>query len=366
MNHPLKVLIVDDTLLYRKLIADALVSVKDISVVGMAQDGKMGLQMIADLQPDVMTLDVEMPVMNGLQVLDELKRINSPVGTIMVSSATTRGSELTMKALEKGAFHFITKPSGGNYDLNLESLRANLIPLLRVYVQRKQLKSLEGRLVPTSEPSPSVTAPPCKPSVWPKKSAGDFRPQLLLIGISIGGPNALAEMLPKIPANLGIPILIVQHMPEHFTRLLAARLDECCEIQVKEAEHGEEIKPNVAYLAPGGKQMRLIGRAGSRLIEITDDPPENNYKPAVDYLFRSVSANFPGCSLAVIMTGMGADGTEGLKLLRKSCSYVIAQDQASCVVFGMPKTAIEAGMVDAVVSLNEIAPQIIKVVQGKS
>jgi two-component system, chemotaxis family, protein-glutamate methylesterase/glutaminase len=188
-----------------------------------------------------------------------------------------------------------------------------------------------------------------------------------LIGISTGGPNALSKMLPRLSNNLGVPVFIVQHMPPLFTQSLADSLNERCSLTVKEAEHGETARPNVAYIAPGGKHMKIIpGLSGQIQIEITNDPPENNCRPAVDTLFRSAAHGFPGRACAVIMTGMGNDGTLGLRLLKRHGCQTIAQDEASCVVFGMPKEAIEAGIIDVVSPLDLIAEEITKAVKGYS
>jgi two-component system chemotaxis response regulator CheB len=198
-----------------------------------------------------------------------------------------------------------------------------------------------------------------------ERLAGFSRAGLVLIGVSTGGPNALSQMMPRLPANLGVPVFIVQHMPPLFTRSLAESLNERCALQVKEAEDGEIARPNTVYIAPGGKQMKVAPAAGGEIVvQTTDDPPENNCKPSADTLFRSAAFGFPGRSCAVIMTGMGSDGTLGLRLLKRNGCRVIAQDENSCVVFGMPKEAIDAGVVDLVVPLDGIAEEIIRAVKG--
>jgi two-component system chemotaxis response regulator CheB len=195
--------------------------------------------------------------------------------------------------------------------------------------------------------------------------AGATKPEMVLIGVSTGGPNALARMLPAIPGNIGVPLLIVQHMPPVFTQSLAESLSAKCAIRVREAVHGEKVEPNTAYIAPGGRQMRLQPAPdGSKLLQITDDPPENNCRPAVDYLFRSAASHFPGRSMAAILTGMGSDGTLGLRLLKRHGCFSIAQDEASCVVYGMPKAAVDAGMADVVLPLDSIAARITATVRG--
>ena len=195
--------------------------------------------------------------------------------------------------------------------------------------------------------------------------AGKGRVELVVIGVSTGGPVALGQMIPQLPANLNLPVLIVQHMPPLFTHALAASLNAKSAIRVREAQDNDRLEPNVAYIAPGGKQMKVVpGLDGAKVLRITEDPPENNCRPAVDYLFRSVANYFPGKAVAVIMTGMGSDGTLGLRLLKRSGCFAIAQDESSCVVFGMPGEAIKAGVVDLVAPLGDIAPQICKAIGG--
>ena len=188
---------------------------------------------------------------------------------------------------------------------------------------------------------------------------------MVLIGVSTGGPNALARMLPMLPADLGVPVLIVQHMPPLFTASLAESLSGKCALRVREASHGETVEPNVVYIAPGGRQMRIAaGPERSKQVQLTDDPPENNCRPAVDYLFRSVANNFPGRAVAAILTGMGSDGAIGLRLLKRHGCFVVAQDEASCVVYGMPKAAVDAGVVDQVLPLDAIAARLVSAVRG--
>jgi two-component system, chemotaxis family, protein-glutamate methylesterase/glutaminase len=361
----LKVLVVDDTLVYRKTVADVLHQIPNVEVVGTAGNGKIALSLIKDLKPDILTLDIEMPEMNGLEVLQYLKSQASNVGVIVVSSLTKKGGDLTMRALELGAFDFITKPEGGSTDENRENIRNNLAPLLKAFNHRREISSiLKGSLLPAKKlvlpgsPGTDIQSVATRMS----KIAGRIRAEVVGIGISTGGPNALADLLPKLPGDISVPILLVQHMPPHFTSSLANSLDAKCALRVKEAEDGESIQNNVVYIAPGGKQMKVaLGADATRkIIRITNDPPENNCKPSVDYLFRSLAHHYVGRSTGVIMTGMGNDGTMGLKLMKRSGSTVIAQDEASCVVFGMPKDAIEAGVVDIISPLERIADEIVK------
>jgi two-component system chemotaxis response regulator CheB len=379
----LRVLVVDDTVTFRKILSDALADIPGVEVVGTAHHGKMALDRIQTLKPDLVTLDIEMPEMDGLEVLEAIHSQKIDVGVIMVSSFTRRGSELTIRALELGAFDFITKSTEGDFAQNRENIRSALAPLLKAFSQRRDIRAILHNVHGTpggtsSSQERTVSAPaarqPLPPSsgqisisqpMLPAVGTGIKRPELVLIGVSTGGPNALAKVIPALPANLGVPVLIVQHMPPMFTRTLAESLDKQSPLKVKEAEHNELAQPNIVYIAPGGKQMKVTtGQGGGVLIQITDDLPENNCKPSVDTLFRSASQHFPGRVCAVIMTGMGSDGTLGLRLIKRQHARVIAQDEASCVVFGMPKEAIAAGVVDVISPLDGIAGEIRKSVQG--
>jgi two-component system chemotaxis response regulator CheB len=366
----LRILVVDDTIMYRKVVGDILATMPDVEVVGTANNGKIALARIATLKPDLITLDVEMPIMNGLETLQEIQKSFPGVGVIMLSTLTKRGSEITLKALELGAFDFIAKPDADAKQENVQILTNALLPRVKAYAKRLELRLLLNQSVRpvgaqapvTARPAPAVA--PAMPTAsvaatLPKRAS---KSKAVAIGISTGGPNALAQMLPQLP-KLGVPIFIVQHMPPLFTKSLAESLDQKCQYEVREAEHGDLVRPDVIYIAPGGKHMRVAaGVGGAKMIQITDDPPENNCKPAVDYMFRSVAREYKAQVTGVIMTGMGGDGTLGLKVLKSFGAVTIGQDEESCVVYGMPKTAIEAGVVDVVASLQTIAPEIVRTV----
>jgi len=370
----LKVLIADDSILFRRVIAEALGSLPNVEVVGTVPNGKLALQRVRELRPDLLTLDMEMPEIDGLGVLDALRKAGETVAVIVVSALTRQGGRLTMRALEKGAFDFITKPDTVSSEESREAIRKELAPRIRALTQR-----LEIRNILRNKPAAPVNGPTGKPADGPTGKSGSLdeisgrmsrlaafaKPEVVLIGVSTGGPNALARILPEIPGNIGVPLLIVQHMPPVFTQSLAESLSPKCAVRVRESSDGEMIEPNIAYIAPGGRHMRLVtGLEGRKMVQITDDPPENNCKPAVDYLFRSVANNFPGRAMAVILTGMGSDGVLGLRLLKRHPCYVIAQDEATCVVFGMPKAAVEAGVTDSVLPLEAIAARITSTVRG--
>jgi two-component system chemotaxis response regulator CheB len=370
-----RVLVADDAVLFRRLLGEVLASLPGIEVVGTATNGRIAVQKVRELRPDLLTLDIEMPEMDGLAVLDELVRNGQPeVEIIVVSALSRRGGELTLRALEKGAFDFITKPEASSAENGREALLRELAPRVRAAAHRLEVRAiLRG--------SSSQRRPLATPAAAPLRSPSDMavdeiasrmrrisspqRPDMVLIGVSTGGPVALSELLPAIPRDIGVPILIVQHMPPIFTKSLADSLDSKCAVRVREAVHGEFPEPSTAYIAPGGRQMRLgLTPNGRPVLELTDDPPENNCRPAVDYLFRSAANRFPGRAMAVILTGMGSDGTLGLRLLKRQGCFVIAQDEASCVVYGMPKAAVDAGVADVILPLNSIAGRIAAVVRG--
>lgn len=370
----LRVLVVDDTIVYRKAISDIIDEIPGVECVGVAHNGSIAISKIKTLKPDILTLDIEMPQMNGIEVLAEIKKNHLGVGAVMLSTLTAEGSEMTMRALDLGAFDFVLKPQSKNQTEGKREIKAALEPILKAFARSRLSSSLirsPDRVTParTAQRSTSAartitpTAPlpvTARPAVARKGKS-----EIVTIGISTGGPNALNQMLPKLPGDLGVPVLIVQHMPPVFTKSLAASLDKKCQLTVKEAENGENILPNVVYIAPGGKQMKLIaGTDGKhRMIKITDDPPENSCKPSVDYLFRSVGDYYVGRTTAVIMTGMGSDGTKGLGILKNKSAHIIGQDEASCIVYGMPKAPAELGYIDVVVPLGKIADEIIKSVK---
>ena len=357
----MRVLVVDDSALFRRVLADALSSLPDTEVVGWAPNGRIALEKIKELKPDLVTLDLEMPEMNGLAVIDALAGTKDAPAVIVVSALTKKGGQLTMEALGKGAFDFITKPEATDPVKGREQLRTELATRLRAFSARSRFLSrvAAGR---SAAPAPKPEPLPPESAKAPKSAtAGRMttKPEMVLIGVSTGGPNALGVVLPALPKDLGVPVLVVQHIPPVFTQSLAESLNTKCALKVCEASHGMAVEVGTIYIAPGGRHMRVAsGAGGAKVIQITDDPPENNCRPAVDYLFRSAANNFPGKSLGVILTGMGSDGTIGLRLLKRHGCLVIAQDEASCVVYGMPKSAVDAGVVDIVLPLGAIAQRV--------
>ncbi|MCP4719458.1 MAG: chemotaxis response regulator protein-glutamate methylesterase [Desulfobacteraceae bacterium] len=361
----LKVLVVDDTIVYRKIVGDVLKAIPGVEVVGTANNGKIALSKISSLKPDLITLDIEMPEMNGIEVLQELHKHPSPPMVIMLSTLTQQGSEMTIKALELGAFDFVPKPDAGKMADNLLKVKQAIEPIVAALKRQKAFRfNLRHKI---SSPSPKKqteqkkTTTPASPA---PRLGVKTKSEIVGIGISTGGPNALTRMIPMLPGNFKAPILIVQHMPPMFTASLANSLNNKSKLEVKEAEEGDVIMPGRILIAPGGKQMKIVagGDGISRKIKITDDPPENSCRPSVDYLFRSIAQHYVGRATGVIMTGMGSDGSKGLAQMKKNGSHTIAQDEPTCTVFGMPKEPIESGIVDVVAPLDRIADEILKTV----
>ncbi|NLD35404.1 MAG: chemotaxis response regulator protein-glutamate methylesterase [Desulfatiglans sp.] len=371
-KNPLRVLVVDDTVVYRKTVSDVLAEIPGVEVVGTANNGKIAMMKIASLKPDLITLDIEMPEMNGLDVLRALKTEAPDVGAIVLSTLTHKGGDLTIKALELGAFDYITKPETGSIEESKRTIKKILDLLLKSFSRHLEMKKIlrsanYGKAYSTETlPGQPDLRTSRYSATTSTRSHRKAKAEIIGIGISTGGPKALSEMMPRIPANINVPILIVQHMPPMFTNSLAKSLNARCAIEVKEAEDGEVIRPNVAFIAPGGKQMKVVAGVDglSRIIRITDDPPENSCKPSVDYLFRSIAEHYVGRSAGVIMTGMGSDGTLGLRLMKRNGSFIIAQDEPSCVVFGMPKKPIDEGIVDIIAPLERLADEIVSSIKS--
>ncbi|MDP7015619.1 MAG: chemotaxis response regulator protein-glutamate methylesterase [Pirellulaceae bacterium] len=347
MNQkPLRALVVDDSAIYRKVVRGVLESIPNVEVVGVAQNGKIALTKLARIPDiDLITLDIEMPELDGLGLLGELRAQQSPVKAIMLSSLTSRGAEATTKALALGAFDFALKPAAGQIEQNIADLREQLAICIQAIGE-----SLHHADRPAALPA----------AVAEKRESGEspVDVDVVGIGISTGGPAALMKMLPQLPQDLGAGVLIVQHMPPQFTRTLADDLNQRCKCEVREAVDGDRVEPGVVLIAPGGQQMRVARRGAHRVVEITDDPPINCCKPAADYLFRSLAQSYGRRALGIIMTGMGSDGAEGLRLMKAAGSRIVAQDEESCVVFGMPSKPVAEGIVDFVCPLDHIANRI--------
>lgn len=366
-TRKIKVLIVDDTALYRKIIRDVLSDFNEVEVVGTAPNGKIALSKIDTLRPDMITLDQEMPEMDGIETLRQIKSLGKKVSVIMVSAYTTKGARITLQALELGAFDFIAKPDSSDIQENIESLKNQFKPKFDAFLNRLEIRQTIRHPEIKSISAPEIAKTITIDKNIPSASLGLIgKPKIVAIGISTGGPKALADVIPKIPANLGVPVVIVQHMPPVFTKALAESLDKKSLLSILEGTDGQLLEINSVYIAPGGKQMKVVAGngVGQFILKITDDPPENHCKPSADYLFRAVAGLFPGKAVGVIMTGMGRDGTLGLRLMKRQGAKIIAQDENTCVVYGMPMEAVKAGVVDLVLPLNQIAEKITSIVRG--
>lgn len=348
----IRVLVVDDSAFMRKLISDFLSAEQEIEVVGTARNGEDALKRIKELNPDVVTLDVEMPVLNGTEALKQILAEHD-LAVIMVSSQTKQGKDLTIHCLELGAFDFVTKPSG-SISLDLHKVRGQIVErVLAAGLSRKRTE-VQVSSKPVMKPSIPVATP------RPQAVKSSSLRKIISIGTSTGGPRALQRVVTKLPKDIEAPILIVQHMPAGFTASLATRLDHLSLISIKEAQDGDIAKNGVAYIAPGGMNMSLHEQGASLVIRLSPEDTESRHKPSVNYLFDSISHIKGYEKIAVIMTGMGSDGTEGVKkMVASGHTKVIAEKEESCVVFGMPKSVIKAGLAHETRHVDDIAHAII-------
>lgn len=343
---PIKVLVVDDSALMRALLTEIISGAPDLEVVGAAPDPIAAREMIKALNPDVLTLDVEMPRMDGLEFLNRLMRLR-PMPVIMISSFTAAGSEVTLKALEIGAVDYLAKP------------RAENISMLQGYAEdiRDKIRAASGaHLKSTSR----IAVPPAPTFTQPKAnfSARLLAERVIAIGASTGGTEAIKAVLASLPAEMP-PIVMVQHMPESFTPSFAQRLNSLSKLTVIEAQGGERLQPGMAYLAPGHSHMRVKKSGTGHVIELSREEPVNRHRPAADVLFWSVAEHVRQNAMGVILTGMGKDGAQGLLAMHQAGAWNIGQDQASCVVYGMPREAAEVGALDEIASLANVSASIL-------
>jgi len=353
----LKVLVVDDSAFMRKLISDILTSDQQIEVVGTARNGLDAIQKVKNLRPNVITLDIEMPIMDGIQALQKIMKEN-PIPVIMLSSTTKLGAENTMLAMQYGAVDFVTKPSG-SISLDLEKVKGDLIQKV-IHARKVNIEKLrhpsETKQIITTEPMTKSTIEKRISTNWSKK-----RNKLICIGISTGGPRALQTLLTGFPEDLEAPIIIVQHMPAGFTKSLANRLNAISKIHVKEAKDGEIIRKGTAYIAPGDFHLNVKQLGANIVISLNQAPPLNGHRPSVDTMFHSISQLSNYDKIAVIMTGMGSDGARGLVELKNNGNVkAIAESKNSCIVFGMPKAAIATNLVDEIEDLENMSQAIMK------
>ena len=361
-----RVLVVDDSGFFRRRVKEILDEDPLLTVIGDAANGQEAIDKANELKPDVITMDIEMPVMNGIKATQIIMATN-PVPIVMFSSLTTEGAQATFDALEAGALDFLPKrfediSSDRDEAKKLLCQRVRAIALKKHTLKKiplidTKIKPLSPKSVTTATTNAAPVAATLRKSINIGKSGGI---DLVAIGTSTGGPLALQKVLVDLPANFSKPIMMIQHMPATFTPAFAKRLDQLCKITVKEAQDGDVLTAGVAYLAPGGKQMLLEGRAGNAVVRIIESEPSLTYKPSVDITFRSINKIFPGKTLAIVLTGMGADGREGARTLKGQNSEVWAQDEESCVVYGMPAAVVDAGLADKVLSLDDVSQAIVK------
>jgi two-component system, chemotaxis family, protein-glutamate methylesterase/glutaminase len=350
----IRILVVDDAVVFRRLVADELGRDPALEVVGTAANGKIALSKVDQLNPDVIILDIEMPVMDGLEVLKELRKTHRRLPVIMFSSLTERGATATLDALALGATDYFTKPASvGGLEASLEVIREQLIPQIKVLCASVSVR-----------PAAAPPAAPHRPGLAASAAAPARPIQLVAIGASTGGPNALLELFHQLPAQFPVPIVIVQHMPPMFTRMLAERLNNQASIRVHEGGSGIELLPGQAWIAPGDFHMLVVHDGQHARLLLHQDAPENSCRPAVDVLLRSVAKAYGAHSLSVILTGMGHDGLRGCEAIREAGGQILVQDEASSVVWGMPGFVAKAGLADRIVPLSMMADEIIRRVRG--
>ena len=398
MENKIKVLVVDDSALMRNLVSKIINASPNLTVVATAMNGKFALEKIPQCNPDIIVLDVEMPVMNGLQFLQERKNRKIDIPVVMLSSVTSEGAVVTMQCIEMGACDFIQKPSGsisldinkvavqltekvtsygGNYasktrGLTGEALHtyltldetSNKIEIKKVEPENEisETSKIDAEnLIPKSFLTPGWVAPPKKiETITPVREPG--RIELIALGISTGGPNALREVFADLSPDIKVPMLVVQHMPAGFTQEFAMSLDSICPLEVKEAQDGDILKPGRVLIAPGSHHIIVEKRSLATIVRVIDTEPRNGHRPSVDVLFESVAKAYQNHALGIIMTGMGRDGAEQLAELRKQGSRTLGQDKDSSIVYGMPKVAHELGGVQKQVALSDMASEINSIV----
>lgn len=341
-----RVLIIDDSALIRSILTEIINKETDLEVVGAAPDPLVAREMIRATNPDVLTLDVEMPKMDGLDFLERLMRLR-PTPVIMVSTLTERGADVTMKALELGAIDFVAKPKIG-IAAGMTELARDICEKIRIASRARMHRHVTA---------PAVAPVAGAPKVAPKSYSRLSTEKIIAIGSSTGGTEAVKDVLVRLPAD-SPAIIITQHMPPGFTQSFAQRLDSLCKITVSEARNGDRVLPGHAYIAPGGHHMRLERSGANYILALDDGEPVNRHRPSVEVMFHSVAKNVGPNAIGLMLTGMGKDGALAMLEMKKAGAYNIAQDEASCVVFGMPREAIAVGAVDEVLHLNRIADRL--------
>jgi two-component system, chemotaxis family, protein-glutamate methylesterase/glutaminase len=340
---PVRVLVVDDSVVVRKLLSEALASSPDVQIAGTASSGTIALAKIPQANPDVITLDIEMPGMDGIQTLTEIRKLYPKLPVIMFSTLTERGAAITLEALTLGASDYMTKPSQS------ESLASVMEQVRRELIAKIVSLARRGR-------TPAVLSP-AHPAA---RRRDGHRIHILAIGTSTGGPNALEQVVPRLPQDFPVPVVVVQHMPPLFTRMLAERLNARSQLAVAEAEAGMTLQPGQVWIARGDYHLTMARRGTAVVLSLNQDPPENCCRPAVDVLFRSVAEVYGPNTLAVVMTGMGSDGARGAAHIGDAGGQILVQDEASSVVWGMPGAVVSAGLADKICPLAEISREIVR------
>jgi two-component system chemotaxis response regulator CheB len=381
----IRILVVDDAAAFRRAVAEELSNDPALEVVGTAANGRIALAKMPQVCPDIVILDVEMPEMDGLATLRELRKTYPRLPIIMFSALTERGAEATLDALALGATDYFTKPTNeGGLDASLKIIREELIPEVKALCNREG-RGIRGEGPGVRDQGPGVgmsagerggesegptdrgrqqLSPPLRLAPSPAPVDRPGRVEIVAIGASTGGPNALADVFCRLPADLSVPIVIVQHMPPVFTRLLAERMSAEFPIRVQEGSSGALLQPGHAWIAPGDYHMIVVRDGAKVRLMLHQDPPENSCRPAADVLLRSVAKSFGANSLTVILTGMGQDGLRGCEAIREAGGQILAQDEATSVVWGMPGHVTRSGLADRVVPLSLIADEIVRRVKG--
>lgn len=361
----IRVLIVDDSGFFRRRVKEILESDPLLEVIGLAENGELAIEAVKKLKPDVVTMDIEMPVMDGITATRKIMA-STPTPIIMFSSLTTDGAKATLDALDAGAVDFLPKRFE---DISKDKEEAKKLLCQRVKdlgQVRRPVRAVTNTRTPAAKSisddkvSPVSATSKTSAPISKAKENSSLKVKLVAIGTSTGGPVALQKVLVELPENFPVPIVVIQHMPGTFTGAFSERLNQQCKIQVKEAESGDKLQAGKAYIAPGGKQMLVEKIAGQLTLKIVDEIPNQTYKPSVDVTFASINKVMPSNTLAVVLTGMGADGSKGAMLLHQSGSIVWAQDEASCVVYGMPAAVVDAGISEKIMNIDSIGTSISK------